>query len=546
MTQKPSSAKEDASTRESSHPLDRRHFLQGALAAGALAAAGGGIFAAENEKEQSNGKRNGARGARAARPNILVIMSDEHNATVTGCYGNKLVQTPHLDGLSERGVTFDAAYTNSPLCVPCRQSFTMGKYISRIGAWSNSCMAPPDSPSLPRVLNAAGYESFLCGKMHYDATCRYGFTDVGGSMNNGRMTGNGGRRPADDLAPKGGLSPRFEEFRAGDKSSVITHDLKVTEGAVEFLSKRKRAEKPFFLFCGYLAPHFPLIVPEAFWERYKGKVPMPEIPAGHLESQPLNYQHLRAGFSMANVPPQIVRKGRELYYGFTSWVDTEIGKVLKTLKDSEAANDTVIIYTTDHGENMGEHGLWWKNCMYQHAARVPLIVSWPERWKGGQRRGGACSLVDAVQTIAAIGGAQAPADWNGASMLPWLDNPAAPWKDMAVSEYYAHNIASGYAMLRAGQYKYVYHTPADAGHPAQRELYDLKADPGEFANLAGSPNHKERIGQLHAALIKEIGEDPDKTEQRCRADYAKGYDRNAGGGGGKRGKKGSGAAESDG
>jgi len=478
----------------------------------------------------------GHRFARAAGdhpPNVIVIMSDEHNATVTGCYGNKLVQTPHLDALASRGVAFDCAYTNSPLCVPARLAFTAGKYISRIGAWSNDCWLPgEDYPSLPRIMGAAGYESFLCGKQHYDRTRRYGFVEIGGNMNGGLKTGRGGRRAADDTRINvGSRDSRFAAFHPGE-GGVQPHDRRVTAGALEFLSKRQRTEKPFFLFLGYLAPHFPLIVPEPYWEPYKGKVPMPVLPPGHVESQPLNYQHLRRGFGVVETDPDLVRKGRELYYGLTQWVDEQIGTVLDALAKSDVAQTTVVIYTTDHGENMGEHQLWWKNCMYQQAARIPLIVSWPERWKRGQRREGACSLIDVVQTIGAVGGAAVPDDWNGASLCGLLDDPKAAWKDMAVSEYYAHNIASGYAMLRAGRFKYVYHTPPDKEHPAQRELYDLQADPGEFTNLASRPDQKERTGQMHAALVKELGESPDETELRCRADYAKGYDR----GGEARGK----------
>jgi choline-sulfatase len=206
-----------------------------------------------------------------------------------------------------------------------------------------------------------------------------------------------------------------------------------------------------------------------------------------------------------DAPDDIVRKGRELYYGLTQWLDEEIGKVLKTLADSEVADNTIVIYTTDHGENMGEHGLWWKNCMYEHAARVPLIVSWPKKWTGGQRRSEACSLVDVVQTIAQLGGADVPADWNGDSMVKWLDEPKTKWKDMAVSEYYGHNIASGFAMIRMGRFKYVYHTPPDRNHAGERELYDLAADPGEFDNLANDSKHKDRIESMHAALVAEIG-----------------------------------------
>jgi choline-sulfatase len=462
----------------------------------------------------------------ARKPNILVIISDEHNAGVLGCYGNDTIRTPNLDKLSAKGVTFDACYCNSPLCVPSRLAFTAGKYISRVGAWNNNCWLPSaDYPSLPRILNAVGYESFLCGKMHYDETRRYGFTEIGGNMNASIKTGRGSRRRPDDLAPMPGVSDRFDQFRAGEDSSILRHDRNVTAGTIEFLKNRRTTDKPFFLLAGYLAPHFPLIVPQKYWDHYRGKVPMPVIPPGHLKSQVRNYQHHRIAFNTEDAPDDIVRKGRELYYGLTEWVDEEIGKVLQTLADSELADNTVVLYTTDHGENMGEHGLWWKNSMYEHAARVPLIVSWPARWKGPQRRTQACSLVDVVATVAELAGAKAPSDWDGDSMVQWLDNGKAKWKDLAVSEYYGHNVASGFAMMRTADFKYVYHTPADENHPAERDLYNLKADPGEFHNLAGDSKHKRRIERMHAALVAELGEDPDKTELRSRADYAKGYQR---------------------
>ena len=497
--------------------MRRREFL--GTAAGAVWAGVGGCAGAAAKGPAVTKTR--------GRPNILLIISDEHDPAITGCYGNRLVRTPNMDTLAARGITLDCAYTNSPLCVPARLALTSGKYISRVGAWSNDCWLPSDDiPSIARIMTAAGYDSLLCGKMHYDATRRYGFTEIGGNTNRSRKTGRGVRRKADDeTINTKARDGRFAQFHPGETSGVMKHDQEVTAGVVECLSKRGPSDKPFFLIAGYLAPHFPLIVPERFWKPYEGKVPMPELPPGHVESQPLNYHHLRRGFGVVETDPKIVRLGRELYYGLTQWLDVEIGKVLAALERAGLAENTVVIYTTDHGENLGEHHLWWKNCMYEHAARVPLTVTWPERWKGGQRRGEACSLVDVVHTVAELGGATAPDDWNGDSLCPWMDDPATPWKNFAVSEYYAHNIASGYAMLRQGRFKYVYHTPPDAKHPAERELYDLAADPKEFTNLAARPDQKDHIESMHASLVKELGRHPDETEQICRADYAKGYGR---------------------
>jgi len=466
--------------------------------------------------------------ARRDRPNILCIMSDEHDPGVLGCYGDPIVRTPHLDRLAAEGVTFDAAYTPSPLCVPARLSFTAGQYISRCGAWSNACWLPSDDyPSLPRLLRSAGYDCLLGGKMHYDATRRYGFTDLYPTGQNGfHKTGLGRRRAPDDTRVNfESWRRRSARFYVADDSEVLRLDREVTRRCGRFLRERQRGDRPFFLLAGYLAPHFPLIIPEAYYVPYRGRVPMPNIPGGFLDTLPLNYRHLRYGFGLTHTAEEVVRQGRELYWGFCQWLDGQIGVLLAALGDSEVAENTVVIYTSDHGENKGDHGLWWKNNMYEHAARVPLIVRWPARWAGGQRRTGACSLLDLVQTLAHLAGAETPGEWDGDSMLEWMDDPAAEWKDTALSEYYGHNIASGFTLFRRGRFKYVYHARMDAHHGPERELYDLEADPGEFTNLAADPAHRERLAAMHVAMVRELGREPDEIEQVCRSDYARGYGR---------------------
>jgi len=220
-----------------------------------------------------------------------------------------------------------------------------------------------------------------------------------------------------------------------------------------------------------------------------------------------------------------VKYARELYWGLVEWTDTEMGRLLNSLANSKVADNTVVIYTTDHGENKGDHGLWWKNNMYEHSAGVPLIVSWPERWVGGQRRTGACSFVDLVQTIVDLGGAQSPEDWDGDSLLPWLDDPNHAWKDVALSEYYGHYIASGFTMLRHDRYKYVYHSSFDEQHGPERELYDVVKDPSEFVNLANEPGYAGVMHSMHNLMLLELGEDPEDIEKRAREQLTKGYGR---------------------
>jgi choline-sulfatase len=251
---------------------------------------------------------------------------------------------------------------------------------------------------------------------------------------------------------------------------------------------------------------------------------MPEIPPGLLDSQPTNLHHLRYGFGAVDPDPDIVRKGRDLYWALVDWFDTQVGILLETLSQTVHADNTVIIYTSDHGENKGDHGLWWKNNHYDHGSRVPLIVSWPARWAGGQRRTQVCSLVDLVQTLAGIAGETCPDDWDGDSLLPLLDDPSAQWKDFAVSQYYGHNIASGMNMLRKGRYKYIYHNRIDETHGQERELYDMHSDPKEFVNMASDPACKGIIDSMHADLVAELGEDPDTIEARCREEIVRGYE----------------------
>ena len=459
------------------------------------------------------------------RPNILMIMSDEHDPAVMGCYGDSIVQTPHMDRLAEEGIVFDGAYTTSPLCAPARASFTAVQYVSRCGVWTNDCQLPSDDyPSLPHALNAVGYECWLGGKMHFAGGHRYGFRDVYPGANQGERSGLGGRRAFNDLSESSrGWEGRAKAFKTSDTSPILEKDRKVTAECSAFLQNRSADDKPFFLLAGYLAPHFPLTIPEEYYAPYKDRVPMPEIPEGFLETLPTNYKHLRAGFGVTKATPEQTKLGRELYWGFVNWLDDEIGKLLAALNDSEVADNTIVIYCTDHGENKGDHGLWWKNNMYEHASRTPLIVSFPKRWAGGQRRTGVCSLVDLAQTIAEIGGAERSDDWDGESLLNYLDDGNNDWRDVAVSEYYAHNIASGMVMIRQGPWKYVYHTRFDEVHGPERELYNLEEDAGEFNNLANDPAQADRIAQLHDLLARELRRDPEDAEAQSRADLAKGY-----------------------
>lgn len=461
-----------------------------------------------------------AKGKKDRPPNFVVIMSDEHDGGVMGCMGDPVVRTPHLDRLAEQGVLFRSCYTPSPVCGPARLAFTFGQYASRRRIWSNHSIPKSDQiPSLARQLQAVGYRTLLCGKQHYMPGRRYGFKELGKNYNHFEKTGWVLRRDPDDESINHELgAKRFNEMAISKDSSVLRHDEPITQRVTRFIGNQTSSDSPYLLFVGFKAPHFPLIAPKCEYRKVKGKVPMPVIPQGMMESQPLNYQHLRRAFGVVNPPSETVRFARELYWALVGWMDHEIGQVIKAVDGSYQRDNTIIIYLSDHGENKGDHGLWWKNCMYEHATRIPLIFRWPKRWNGGQQRLGACSTLDVVQTILALAGAESGDNWDGDSMVSWLDDKKNGWKNQAVSEYYAHNICSGFSMIRKGPHKYVYHTEINAQYGAEKELYNLKDDPGEFNNLAS--NNPELCDSLHRALVAETGRDPEELEARARADYA--------------------------
>ena len=459
------------------------------------------------------------------QPNILLLMSDEHNANILGCDGNPLAHTPALDGLAQSGIYFNSFYCSSPQSVPSRQSLTTGKYVSHHNVWGNTPGVPEGTPSLARLLNAVGYESYLSGKMHYMGVGNHGFIvldDLEKKKKDGELeveTFNGGKRKriAAEYFPdnKGQLGKEFRDLGGVDKP-VGGGDRKVSGAVIDFIQNRKKNDKPFFVTMGLSAPHYPLTVPNKFLAKYKGKIPPPEIPVGYLENLPLNYRHLRYDRKLENVPEETEKLARECYYAKVEWMDSVMGTVIETMHKSPLYENTIIIYMSDHGENMGEHGMWWKNTLYDTGSRVPLIISYPKKWKGGQVRLEATGTVDLVQTIAEMAGAKTPADWDGNSMLNWISNSNTKWKDFAITEYYGPYLSSGMSMIRMGDWKYVYHTRADETHPAEMELFNLKTDPKELYNLAKDPLQKERISQMHTALVKQLGEDPEQSELRWK------------------------------
>ena len=441
-------------------------------------------------------------------PNLLIIMSDEHAPMFSGPYGHPLVQTPNLDRLAENGITFTNAYCNSPLCMPSRMSFMTGKYIHHIGTWDNATPLASDEITWAHLLRNAGYDVVLAGKQHFGgmeqlhgfrsqlardlhAERQHALTD----WENGTPTAP---RPWQGLAQAG----------PGTTEEIKVDDLAET-AALEYLRDAARKEQPWALNVSFIAPHFPLVVPQRFWELYPlDEIDMPHIPEGHLQNQHPVYQRMRRMFGCVDFPEELVRRGRAGYYGLITYLDEKIGRLLTALEETGQAENTVVIYTSDHGEMNGEHGMWRKSNFYEASARVPLQITLPGYPQAGKRIDEVVSLVDLTATLVDLANAQQVGQTDGDSLIPLIQGPAPEWKNFAFSEYLAHGVARPMAMLRQGRYKFNY-SLGDAP-----ELYDIIEDPGEFHNLADEPAYQAIRAALEAQLLDDWN--PVEIERQVR------------------------------
>lgn len=441
------------------------------------------------------------------RPNLLLIMSDEHAPMFSGPYGHPLVQTPHLDRLAADGVVFQNAYCNSPLCTPSRMSFMTGRYVHHIGAWDNSAPIPSDMVTWAHRLRAIGYDVVLSGKQHfYGPDQLHGFQaqlarDLHAERHHPIFDWSAGTQEAPQ--PWGALD------RAGPGTTEeIEVDDQVEAAALDYLRDPARHRQPWALNVSFMAPHFPFVVPQRFWDLYpEAEVDMPTIPPGHLDNQHPVYRRLRRMFGMADFSEELVRRGRVGYYGLITYLDEKIGRLLDALEETGQRENTVIAYFSDHGEMAGEHGMWRKSNFYEQSVRVPLQLAWSGHLPAGRRVNGAVSLVDLVATIVEAAGAS-PEGIDGDSLLALARGEAAEWKDEAFSEYLAHGVARPMAMLRRGQYKLNY----SLDDPV--ELYDLASDPGEFHDLGGDPAYQGIREELRRTLLTYW--DPVALERRVR------------------------------
>ena len=422
------------------------------------------------------------------------------------------MQTPHLDELAAAGVLFERAYTASPICVPARMSFMTGRDVQHTGVWDNGVPLPEDTPTWAHRVRAAGYRAALAGKMHFR-----GFDQLHGFEAQLAVDINARNlpQPPDWSRPLPERPPwrAHRELGAG-RTEEIAADEAVTAAAIDYIRCRARCEEPWALVAGFVAPHNPFVAPREFIDRYDpAAVDLPPMPEGYLGRQHPAVQRLRRARGLGEPMAEAqVRAARASYYALVSFLDHQVGRILAALDATGQAGNTVVVYVADHGEMLGEHGLWYKNCFHEQAVRVPLIVRWPGVAPAGRRVAAPVSLVDLTATLLDAAGAAGhphlpPLD--GASLRPLLADPDAAWQRDVRCEHYANFSTAPQAMLLRGRHKLIHF------HDAPPALFDLEADPEEHDDLAGSAVHAPLRDELQAALLAQW--DPVDLERRITA-----------------------------
>ncbi len=447
-------------------------------------------------------------------PNFVLIMADQLAPHFTGAYGHPVVRTPSIDRLAERGCRFDAAYTPSPLCAPARFSMMSGQLPLRIGAYDNAAEFPSSVPTFAHYLRMMGYHTCLSGKMHFIGPDQlHGFDE--------RLTTD--VYPSDFAWTPDWLQA---ETRIGkwyhNMDSVVEAGVAATTFQLEYDDEagfyavrrlfdyaRNAESQPFMLTAAFIHPHDPYVARRQWWDLYSAdSIDMPAVGLGDCARDP-HSERLISGCQIDTNPPSPdqVANARRAYYANTSYFDNWVGQIIDTLEQTGLDENTIVIVTSDHGDMLGERGLWYKMNYFEHSARVPLIVAGPGIAQSEVPD--CCSLTDLLPTLvdlASRNGLKPPqlrVPSDGRSLRPLLEGSRGDG-GTAISEYCAECTAYPMFMLREARHKYIH---CESDPPL---LFNIDDDPHELNNLADSPDH----GEIAARFARQVAQRWDSASIR--------------------------------
>jgi arylsulfatase A-like enzyme len=445
--------------------------------------------------------------AAESRPNVLFIISDDLNNQV-GCYGDELVTTPNIDRLAARGVTFEHAYCQFPLCGPSRNSMLTGLYPNSTGILSNGQIfrqTIPSHRSLSHSFRMEGYFAGRIGKLyHYNVPKSVG---TNGHDDPGSWELELNPAGCDRLLEE----PDIFTLRPGSFGGTLSWyasprgDLLHTDGMLasdaEWVLERcaRDRERPFFLAVGFYRPHTPYVAPESYFEGY----PVEQMPLVRgVEEDQQDMPAMALGSHKKDhelLTDDLRQQAKQAYFASISFMDAQVGRVLDTLERLGLADNTIVVFTSDHGYHLGEHGLWQKMSLFEGSARVPLIIAAPGMAKAGSVVAAPVGLIDLYPTLTELCRVPAPGNLQGQSLTAMLDDPNELGRGWALSQVRrgrgGAGIKHGYT-LRTPRWRY---TEWDASR-AGRELYDHENDPAELTNLADDAAHANTIAELSKTL----------------------------------------------
>ena len=487
------------------------------------------------------------------RPNILIITTDQQRTDSLSCYGSTFTDTPHLDKFASEGVCFERAYCANPVCTPARASIFSGKYVSRHGAWNVGMNVPDDEPMISHRLSDVGYRTHYIGKAH--------FQPFGASPEQSIETRNNTDRYPDFRGPYYGFETielalghatygiaghygewvrsqvSEETFASYSKARRLSqvgfgggaHDWDIplkyhnsiwtADRTIDFLTNHP-ADKPFLLAVGFQDPHHPHCVPTEFAERVDpAGVPLPDFVEGELDDKPPHFMEARCGqlskskirgrFAIAGqgggadfrkVSEHDARLGRAYYYNMVKIIDQQMGRILECLDTHGLSENTLVLFTTDHGELLGDHGLWMKGPFhYEQLVRVPTLIRYPAAIPSGQRTKGLFSHVDIVATVLAAVGLPIPSDIDGVDAMPMLTGEKESVRDSLLVECVDDPQGLRLKTIVTDTRKLTWY----CGHP-YGELYDLENDPAERVNQWDNPTYASDKAELIGAILEEM------------------------------------------
>jgi choline-sulfatase len=439
----------------------------------------------------------------ARRPNVLLVMADQLAASWLPPYGHRIVKAPHLSALAESSTVFESAYCPSPLCAPSRAGVLTARLPSRTGVFDNGAELPATAPTLAHALRAEGYFTALAGKMHFVGPDQlHGFEE--------RLTAD--IYPGDlDWTPDWRLAagehlPWYHTMESVLEPGVCTasmqqdYDDEVAFRAVRaiFDFARSGDPRPFFLAVSFANPHDPWELRAPYWDLYDRQgIDLPEVPPIPYDEADPHSRRLRdmCGVDAAPLSDEQVLAARHGYYAAVSYLDERVGEVLGALGEAGLDDDTVVAFTADHGEMLGERGLWFKMSFFEQSARVPLFVRVPAG-ADGRRVPEPVSLLDLGPTLLELAGGPPLGDVDGESLGSLMGAGRGRRSGPVVGEYLAEGVNAPAVMVRSGPHKLI----ACPGDPDQ--LYDLAEDPAELVNLAGFPEHQGTLRELRGEVAR--------------------------------------------